>query len=111
MWSAARAEEAPVCPPAARPVLYPQVEPIFAARCAQCHDARKGENRPAQRVFEMSSYPFSTARPRTLLGDLRGMFRERGSLTSAEKCTGLAWIEGGGRDARGRLPRWRPAAP
>jgi hypothetical protein len=107
VWAWAHAEEGPSCPPPARPVLYPQVEPIFATHCAGCHDARKGDNRAAQRVFEMSRYPFSTARPRTLLGDLREMFATRGSLSPAEKCAGIAWVDGGGRDAGGRPPRWR----
>ncbi|HTE56420.1 MAG TPA: hypothetical protein VK698_36450 [Kofleriaceae bacterium] len=107
LWSWARAAEPLRCPAPARPVLYPQVEPIFASHCASCHDARKGDNRAAQRVFEMSRYPFSTARPRTLLGDLREMFAVRGSLGPAEKCTGIAWVDGGGRDALGKPPRWR----
>ena len=90
-----------------RPVLYPQVEPVFARHCAGCHDARKGDNRAAQRVFEMSRYPFSTGRPRTLLADLRRMFADRDSLSPTEKCTGITWVDGGGRDANGDKPRWR----
>jgi hypothetical protein len=106
-WIDGARAEAPSCPAPPRAVLYPKVEPIFARHCAGCHDARKGDNRAAQRVFEMSSYPFSTARPDTLLADLRGMFASRGNLSPAEKCTGMAWIDGGGRDARGQPPRWR----
>jgi hypothetical protein len=105
------AEAGPSCPPPARALRYPDVEPIFATHCAGCHDARKGKNPAAQRVFEMTTYPFSTARPRTLLADLRGMFIGRGNLSRDEKCAGLSWIAGGGRDARGRPPRWRAAAP
>ncbi len=89
------------------PITYTNVEPIFAAKCATCHDARKSDNAAPQRVFEMSSYPFSTARPTTLVADLRHMFEVRGSLTADEKCLGLAWIAGGARDAEGNLPRWR----
>jgi hypothetical protein len=108
LWSHASADEGePACRPRARPALYPDVQPIFARHCAKCHDSRKGENRAAQLVFEMSRYPFSTARPDTLLGDLRGMFISRGNLSRTEKCTGLSWIDGGGRDAQGRPPRWR----
>jgi len=103
----ATADEAPACPPPARALVYPDVEPIFVQHCASCHDARKGDNRAAQRVFEMSRYPFSTARPATLLADLRSMFVGRGSLSRAEKCTGIAWVDGGGRDAGGKPPRWR----
>ncbi|HWM87244.1 MAG TPA: hypothetical protein VNO33_15440 [Kofleriaceae bacterium] len=111
-WSWARADKPPSCPPPARAVLYPAVEPIFAEHCASCHDARKADNRAAQRVFEMSRYPFSTERPATLLADLREMFIGRGSLSRDEKCAGIAWIDGGGRDARGKPPRWRaPPAP
>ncbi len=107
----ARADEAPRCPPPSRPVLYPAVEPVFRVHCAGCHDARKSDNRAAQRVFEMSRYPFSTARPATLLADLREMFIGRGSLSRAEKCTGISWVDGGGRDARGKPPRWRAPPP
>ncbi len=35
------------------------------------------------------------------------MFIGRGSLSRAEKCTGIAWVDGGGRDASGKPPRWR----
>jgi len=106
-WSWARADEEPACSAPVRPVLYPQVEPVFARHCAGCHDARKGDNRAAQRVFEMSRYPFSTGRPRTLLADLRRMFADRDSLSPTEKCTGITWVDGGGRDANGDKPRWR----
>ena len=110
LWSHAGADagDEPDCRPRSRPVLYPEVEPVFTRHCAKCHDARKSDNRAAQLVFEMSDgYPFSTARPDTLLADLRGMFIDRGNLSRAEKCTGLSWIDGGGRDAKGRPPRWR----
>jgi hypothetical protein len=103
------ADQAPRCAPPERSQRYPDVEPIFRRHCAGCHDAREGENRAAQRVFEMSRYPFATERPATLLADLREMFIGRGSLSQAEKCTAIAWVDGGGRDARGKRPRWRPA--
>jgi len=106
----AAADEAPKCTPPPRPVLYSAVEPIFRRHCASCHDARKSDNRAAQRVFEMTRYPFSTARPATLLADLREMFIIRGRLSPAEKCTGIAWVDGGGRDAQGKPPRWRAPA-
>lgn len=101
------ADEAPKCATRSRPVLYSAVEPIFRRHCASCHDSRQSDNRAAQRVFEMTSYPFSTARPATLLADLREMFIGRGNLSRTEKCTGIAWVDGGGRDARGKPPRWR----
>jgi hypothetical protein len=104
----AAADDAPKCATPPRPVLYSAVEPIFLRHCASCHDARTSDNRAAQRVFEMSRYPFSTARPATLLADLREMFIGRGSLSRDEKCAGIAWVDGGGRDARGKPPRWRP---
>ncbi len=107
---AAADEAAPKCAPPPRPVLYSAVEPIFRRHCASCHDARKSDNRAAQRVFEMTRYPFSTARPATLLADLREMFILRDRLRPAEKCTGIAWVDGGGRDAQGKPPRWRAPA-
>jgi ABC-type sugar transport system substrate-binding protein len=103
----AQADEAPSCPPPARALVYPDVEPIFRLRCASCHDARKSDNRAAQHVFEMSRYPFATGRPATLLADLRSMFIGRGSLSRTEKCAGIAWVDAGGRDASGKPPRWR----
>jgi hypothetical protein len=95
------------CPAPAKPLRYPDVHPIFEQHCAKCHDSRQGKNDAAQAVFEMASYPFSTKRPATLLGDLRGMFLHRGSLSAAEKCRGIQWLAGGGLDAEGRPPRWR----
>lgn len=97
----------PACPPASAPVRYPTVQPVFARQCAGCHDARKAKNAAAQRVFEMSSYPFATERPATLLHDLRGMFVSRGGLTNAERCNGLQWVDDGGLDVDGNPPSWR----
>lgn len=97
----------PGCAAPAQPLRYPQVAPIFEQHCAKCHDARLGRNDPAQAVFEMTSYPFATRRPGTLLADLRGMFLHRGSLSAAEKCRGVQWLSTGGLDADGRPPRWR----
>lgn len=95
------------CPAPAKPLRYPDVHPIFEQHCAKCHDSRLGKNDAAQAVFEMTSYPFSTKRPATLLGDLRGMFLHRGSLSAEEKCRGIQWLAGGGLDAEGKPPRWR----
>jgi hypothetical protein len=95
------------CPAPARPLRYPDVQPIFEQHCAKCHDARKAKNDAAQAVFEMTSYPFSTKRPGTLLDDLRGMFLHRGSLSAEEKCRGTQWLTGGALDAEGKPPRWR----
>lgn len=103
-------KEKVACAAAAAPeaVTYAQVEPIFTAKCASCHDARKSDNAPPQKVFEMSrGYPFSTTRPETLIADLKHMFEVRGNLTADEKCLGTAWLAGGARDAEGNLPRWR----
>lgn len=97
----------PACATPPRPLRYPDVKPVFERHCAKCHNARKGRNDAAQAVFEMTSYPFSTKRPDTLLVDLRGMFLDRGSLSAAEKCLGLEWLAGGARDADGQPPRWR----
>lgn len=104
---ATAASEVPVCPPSTRTPRYPDVQPIFAQHCASCHDARKGDNAAAQRVFEMSRYPFATRRPGTLLADLRAMFAARSKLAPREKCTGFAWIDGGALDGDGKPPRWR----
>lgn len=95
------------CPAPPKPLRYPDVHPIFEQHCAKCHDSRKGKNDAAQAVFEMTSYPFSTKRPKTLLGDLRGMFLHRGSLSAGEKCRGIQWLAGGALDAEGKPPRWR----
>lgn len=103
----ARGTAKPACELPDEPITYKHVEPIFAAKCASCHDARKSDNRPPQRVFEMSSYPFATERPNTLIADLQKMFTNRGNLTADEKCLGLAWLAGGARDAEGNAPRWR----
>lgn len=100
-------DEVPVCPPLTRTMRYPDVEPTFARHCASCHDARKGDNAAAQRVFEMSRYPFATQRPKTLLAGLREMFAARSALTPREKCAGFAWLDGGALDADGKPPRWR----
>jgi hypothetical protein len=97
----------PTCATPPRPLRYPDVKPVFEQHCAKCHDARKGRNDAAQAVFEMTSYPFSTKRPTTLLADLRGMFLDRSSLSAAEKCLGLEWLAGGALDADGKPPRWR----
>ncbi len=98
---------AAACPTPAKPPRYPDVQPIFEQHCAKCHDARKGKNDAAQAVFEMTSYPFSTRRPGTLIEDLRGMFQHRGSLSADEKCRGLQWLTAGALDADGKPPRWR----
>ncbi len=98
---------AAACPTPATPLRYPDVQPIFEQHCAKCHDARKGKNDPAQAVFEMTTYPFATKRPATLLDDLRGMFLHRGSLSAEEKCRGTQWLAGGALDANGKPPRWR----
>lgn len=97
----------PVCDVPDKPLRYTDVKPIFEQHCAKCHDARQSSNAAAQAVFEMTSYPFSTKRPASLVGDLRGMFLHRGSLTAEEKCRGLAWLSGGALDADGKPPRWR----
>jgi hypothetical protein len=105
--AAVAAERAPA--PTARPATalrYPDVAPIFE-KCAGCHDVRRGPNK-AQSVFEMSKgYPFATARPDRLLGDLRHMFETRGSLTADEKQRGVWWIDAGALDAQGARPVWR----
>jgi hypothetical protein len=98
---------AAACPAPAKPPRYPDVQPIFEQHCAKCHDSRKARNDAAQAVFEMTSYPFSTRRPGSLLEDLRGMFLNRGSLSAEEKCRGLQWLTAGALDADGKPPRWR----
>ena len=103
----ATTKKAPVCPPSSAPPRYPAIEPVFKRNCAGCHDSRKSKNVPAQRVFEMTSYPFATERPATLLHDLRGMFIGRGGLSDTERCIGIGWVDGGGLDASGNLPAWR----
>jgi hypothetical protein len=95
------------CPTPARPPRYPDVQPIFEQHCAKCHDARRSKNDAAQAVFVMTSYPFSTKRPGTLLDDLRAMLPKRGSLSAEEKCRGLQWLTAGALDAAGNPPRWR----
>ena len=90
----------------ASPPRYPDVEPALANKCASCHDARKSVNEKAQRVFEMSSYPFATARPETLLRDLRKGVLTR-NLTEAERHDLLAWLDAGALDASGNPPIWR----
>ena len=94
------------CAAPAQPLRYPDVAPIFE-KCATCHDARRAKNDAAQAVFEMSSYPFATKRPGTLLDDLRAMLPRRGALTADEKCRGLSWLATGALDADGKPPRWR----
>ena len=93
--------------PPATPLRYPDVQPVFVKHCAACHDARLGKNPGAQAVFEMTSYPFATKRPTTLLGGLRHMFEVRKSLSADEKWRGLSWISAGALDADGKPPRWR----
>jgi hypothetical protein len=95
------------CPTPAQPPHYPDVAPIFERHCAKCHDARQSDNAAAQAVFEMTSYPFSTKRPATLLADLRAMIPRRGALSADEKCRGLQWLTAGGLDAAGTPPHWR----
>lgn len=97
---------APACPAPARPPRYPDVQPIFERRCAKCHDARKSRNAAAQAVFEMTSYPFSTRRPATLLDNLRATVPNRG-LSTDEKCLAVQWLTAGALDADGNPPRWR----
>jgi len=98
---------AAACPTPARPPRYPDVQPVFEQHCAKCHDARKARNDAAQAVFEMTSYPFSTRRPATLVGDLLAVFPKRGSLSAEEKCRGVQWLSAGALDADGSPPRWR----
>ena len=95
------------CPAPARPPRYPDVQPIFEQHCAKCHDARKAKNDAAQAVFEMTSYPFSTKRPTTLLDNLRTGVPGRGMLSADEKCRALQWLTSGALDADGNPPRWR----
>ncbi|MEO8700978.1 MAG: hypothetical protein ABI867_13100 [Kofleriaceae bacterium] len=86
---------------------YPDVQPLFEARCASCHDARKSANPPAQAVFEMSlGYPFATQRPATLLEDLRRAVKTR-FLDEAEQRRAIAWAAAGALDAEGQPPSWR----
>lgn len=59
----------------------------------------------------MTSYPFSTRRPDTLLADLRAMIPRRGALSADEKCRGVQWLTAGALDAAGNPPRWRLAIP
>jgi hypothetical protein len=99
--------ESKLPPPPATPLRYPDVQPMFAKHCAGCHDSRKGTNAGAQAVFEMSSYPFATKRPDTLLEDLRHMFEIRKALSPDDKWRGVSWIDGGALDADGHAPRWR----
>lgn len=89
-----------------QPLRYGDVQAVFERRCAACHDKRKSSN-VAQRVFEMSSYPFATGRPATLLADLRKMFEHRSGLTDDERWRGVYWVDAGGLDAAGNPPRWR----
>jgi hypothetical protein len=89
-----------------RVLRYPDVEPILAKRCGNCHDARTSTNAKAQAVFEMSSYPFATQRPARLLDDLRRALPSRVSDVD-EKRLGLQWLDGGALDAAGQPPRWR----
>jgi hypothetical protein len=99
-------DAAPAGAPTAPP-RYPAVESLFVRGCAGCHDARKATNPAAQRVFEMTSYPFATQRPATLLHDLRKRLAVSGGLTDAERRRVLGWIDGGGLDAAGNAPKWR----
>lgn len=98
------------CPPAtsAEPVRYDAVATVFEKHCNRCHDKAQSDNLAARRVFESSSYPFSTERPDALLGDLRKMFESRGGISDADRCLALRWIDGGGLDSSGAPPRWRP---
>jgi hypothetical protein len=95
------------CPVPAKPPRYPDVQPIFEQHCAKCHDARKARNDAAQAVFEMTSYPFSTKRPGTLIDNLRTGIPGRGMLSADEKCRALQWLTAGALDAGGNPPRWR----
>ena len=94
-------------PPAAAALRYPDVHSIFAKHCASCHDSRIATNPGAQAVFEMTSYPFSTKRPATLIKDLGHMFEIRKVLSAEEKARGLSWLSTGALDASGQPPRWR----
>jgi hypothetical protein len=97
----------PACALPAQPLRYPDIAPMLERECAKCHDVRRAKNDAAQAVFEMSSYPFATKRPATLLDDLRAMLPKRGAFTADEKCRGLAWLTTGALDADGKPPRWR----
>ncbi|MEW5848160.1 MAG: hypothetical protein AB2A00_05070 [Myxococcota bacterium] len=92
--------------PGEKVVTYHDVEPVFDARCNRCHHSARSDNLRAQRIFESSSYPFSTDRPDTLLADLDGFIR-RSWLTTREKCQLLGWLRDGARDDRGARPVWR----
>lgn len=94
-------------PPPEHPLRYGDVQAVFEERCAACHDKRKSSNAAPQRIFEMSSYPFATARPATLLSDLRKMFEHRGGLSDDDRWRGINWVDAGGLDAEGKPPRWR----
>ena len=83
------------------------MQPIFERHCAKCHDARKAKNDAAQAVFEMTSYPFATRRPTTLLDNLRTTVPNRGMLSADEKCVAIQWLTSGALDADGNPPRWR----
>jgi hypothetical protein len=99
--------ESKLRPPPPTPLRYTDVHAIFAKHCAACHDSRIGTNPGAQAVFEMTSYPFSTRRPTTLISDLRHMFQVRKALSAEEKARGLSWLSAGALDADGKPPRWR----
>lgn len=105
LYQPAESKLRPPPPPAA--LRYPDVHPIFVKHCASCHDSRIATNAAAQAVFEMTSYPFSTKRPTTLIGDLRHMFEVRKVLSADEKARSLSWLSTGALDADGKPPRWR----
>ncbi len=89
---------------------YSAVRPIFEAHCASCHDKNRSDNSAAQRVFEASSYPFSTGRPDTLLEDLETMFQSRKSVPEDERSRAMRWIEAGALDDQGNAPPYsRPS--
>jgi hypothetical protein len=106
--SAAPASGSCAVPASSPHVRYADVAPVFEKHCNRCHDKNKSDNMAAMRVFESSSYPFSTERPDALLGDLREMFESRGGLSEEERCVALRWVDGGGLDDSGAAPRWRP---
>ena len=106
----ATAPPAATCPSASEPPHYETVAAVFERHCNKCHDKNRADNAGAQRVFESSSYPFSTNRPDSLLQDLRHMFESRGGIGEEDRCAATRWIDGGGLDDNGDKPRWREAS-
>lgn len=89
-----------------KPLRYADVEFAFNNHCARCHTRAYDHNEGAQRVFESTTYPFTTEEPERLGRTMVEQWRTRRGVEEEERCIALTWWYGGALDNEGNPPPW-----